>query len=104
MALGVVVAVAVALLSIVVTGADRGDSTDAGAGVPRCCDHIRIRRCLQVKVRIVSLGEPDGHAMAVTDVRTPAWRSTIHISSPRGGVSDGCGCRQRPRDRAFDRY
>ena len=43
MVLGVVVAVGVALLFIVVTGGDRGDSTRAGAGVARCRDHLRIR-------------------------------------------------------------
>jgi hypothetical protein len=43
MVLGVVVAGGVALLSVVVTGADRGDSRRAGAGAPRCCNHLRIR-------------------------------------------------------------
>ena len=34
------------------------------------CEHLRIRRRLQVKVRVVSLDEPDGHSPAVRDVRT----------------------------------
>ena len=34
------------------------------------CEHLRIRRRLQVKVRVVSLDEPEGHSMAVRDVRT----------------------------------
>ena len=34
------------------------------------CEHLRIRRRLQVKVRVVSPDEPEVHAMAVPDVRT----------------------------------
>jgi hypothetical protein len=34
------------------------------------CEHVRIRRRLQVKVRVVSLDEPEAHSMAVPDVRT----------------------------------
>jgi hypothetical protein len=34
------------------------------------CARLRIRRRPQVKVRVVSLAEPEGDSMAVPDVRT----------------------------------
>ena len=34
------------------------------------CEYLRVRRRLQVKVRVVSLDEPDGDSMAVRDART----------------------------------
>jgi hypothetical protein len=39
-------------------------SRDAGS------EHVRLRRRLQVKVRVVSPDEPEVHAIAVPDVRT----------------------------------
>ena len=127
--LGVLVAIAVALLFILVIGADKGQWASAGAAYharlnparyrrrppprapPGCqinqpsevvivildiilmalvsatieslltwsictqyrdggCEHPRIRRRLQVQVRVVSLGEPEAHSMALPDVRT----------------------------------
>ena len=99
MVLGVVVAGGVALLFIVVTGADRSDSTRAGAGgsaLPRPPPHPPRAH---VKVRIVSWANPKATRWLcrTRGHRYDDRRSTYPVLAAR--FLDGCGCRQPPRDR-----